>query len=242
MEKSKEQLSETEENPVHSRFSGASWYRHPVSAIIGGAGGIGSWLTLFLARQGHDLHVYDFDNVEQHNIGGQLYNVDSILQSKVDAISEICRVFAGHRVSTYNEKYGKDSIADSVMFSCFDNMEARQVMFDNWIAAQRERLPSGMPLQKDCIFIDGRLNAETAEFFCVTDEESAQKWRESWFPDFKVEDAPCAYKATSHCAAILAGMMTAALNNFIANQKEGEQREIPFKTSIWLPTMMVLSE
>ncbi len=238
-----------ERNPIHGRFKGASWYGHPQSIIIGGAGGIGSWLTFLLARQGHDLNVFDFDDVSELNIGGQLYSNAQIGTSKVASINKICEEFAGHSISQYNEKFTTESFAGKVMVAAFDNMEARKIMFEAWLsyynevkASEEENEDNNFGESKEFIFIDGRLNAETAEFFCVTDRKSAERWLETWFPDEKVEDAPCTFKATSHCASLLASMIVGALNNFVANRVADEMRSVPFKTSIWLPTMTIISE
>jgi len=227
------------EKASHSRFKGASWYGHQQDIVIGGAGGIGSWLSLMLARAGHSLYVYDFDDLEEHNLGGQLYSHSDVGQSKVEALASTIYNLSQESISTYNEKYTKDNgIVSPVMFACFDNMEARKVMFEKWLATCAL---DGEPF-KGCIFIDGRLNAETAEIFCISESQHVKRWLTDWFPDEKVEDAPCTFKATSHCAAILAGMMVACLNNFISNKFEGEERSVPYKTSIWLPTMMVKTE
>ena len=223
----------------HSRFKGASWYKHPQDIVIGGAGGIGSWLSLMLARAGHSLYVYDFDTLEEHNIGGQLYLGNHVGETKMEALSATIAALSDESISTYPEKYTKDNgLTSNVMFACFDNMESRKVMFEKWC---RENL-SSVDTPANPIFFDGRLNMETAEIFCVTDKKSADKWLSEWFSDEKVEDAPCTFKATSHCAAILAGMMVSCLNNFISNRFEDEERSVPYKTSIWLPTMMVKTE
>lgn len=202
---------------------------------MGGAGGIGSWLTLLLARQGHEIHVYDHDIVSEVNLGGQLFGSGDVGEAKVDSIRRTCDGLADHSISTYQERFTKDSPAAPVMFSCFDNMESRKVMFESW--KESKIYQAGASL-----FIDGRLNAETAEMFCVYDEATSSRWLATWFEDSKVEDAPCTFKATSHCAAILAGLMVAALNNFTANRYAEEQRSVPFSTSIWLPTMTITSE
>lgn len=217
-----------ERNSIHGRFKGASWYPYPQSIIVGGAGGIGSWLTLFLARQGHDIHLFDDDVISVENIGGQLYGITATGEKKVEELRDTCSHLADHEISTYDEKFTSESAASPVMFSCFDNMKARMDMFLKWAPGR--------------LFIDGRLNAETAEMFCVYDERTAKLWKESWFSDEMVPDAPCTFKATSHCAAILAGLMVAALNNYTANMHAGEERDVPFKTSIWLPTMQIVTE
>lgn len=239
--------TETMANDRHSRFKGASWYKYPQDIIIGGAGGIGSWLSLFLARQGHSLHVYDFDTVEEHNIGGQFYGPDNIGHPKATMLADNLRSLGAGSISSYPSRYTKEEgMTSNVMIACFDNMEARKAMFEKWYG---ESLVAGGFKEDDQaqgfvppIFIDGRLNAETAEIFCVTDKRSAEKWLADWFPDSKVEDAPCTYKATTHCAAVLAGMMVACLNNHTANTMEEEQRSVPYRTSIWLPSMTVKTE
>lgn len=214
-----------ERSTFHARFSRAPWYKFPQTIIVGGAGGIGSWLTLLLARQGHDIYVYDHDRIEAENLGGQLYGIEDVGEGKAEIISRLCGQFCETDVSWEHGRFTSDSPAAPVMFSCFDNMDSRMVMFEKWEPGR--------------LFIDGRLNAETAQMLCVYDEQTAKLWKDSWFEDAKVPDAPCTFKATSHCAAILAGLMTAAMNNWTANVYANEQRSVPFLTSIWLPTMTI---
>ena len=42
-----------------------------------GIGGIGSWTAFILAKMGcQDINLYDFDEVEDHNIASQIYKED----------------------------------------------------------------------------------------------------------------------------------------------------------------------
>lgn len=79
-----DELSELLENNSNNknsrtvRFSDAPWYIPGLPILVGGAGAIGSWLTLYLARQDAKLYVYDFDTIDLTNMGGQLYNSSSL--------------------------------------------------------------------------------------------------------------------------------------------------------------------
>jgi len=149
-----------------SRFRDASWFEKVdnfnMPVIIGGAGGIGSWLTLFLARMlpstGY-IFLYDFDRVEEVNMAGQLFEFGHINKSKVVAVEDIVDRFSQYTgLSCQNEKYVKDSLKSPVMFSAFDNMEARKVMFENWKSEAASN-------PEQAIFIDGRLLAEQLQVF-----------------------------------------------------------------------------
>lgn len=53
-----------------SRFKDAPWFpKEETAIIVGGAGGIGSWLSLLLSRAGFYPIVYDYDRLEEHNLG-----------------------------------------------------------------------------------------------------------------------------------------------------------------------------
>jgi len=141
-----------------SRFRDASWFekvdKFVVPIIVGGAGGIGSWLTLFLSRMlppTSYIMLYDFDTVEEVNMAGQLFRTQDIGKLKVDAIKDIVYSFSGYeKINVMPERYDKDSLKSPIMFSGFDNMKARKDMFENWLSEAE-----GYP---ESIFIDGRLN------------------------------------------------------------------------------------
>ena len=57
-------------NQQFDRFKDAPWFpQRDELVMIGGAGGIGSWLSFFLVRAGFKPTVYDFDVIEEHNLG-----------------------------------------------------------------------------------------------------------------------------------------------------------------------------
>lgn len=210
----------------HGRFKDLEWYGNPEDIIVGGAGGIGSWLILFLSRIGHNLYVFDFDTIDGTNFGGQLYPTSHLGKGKVESIKQTVRNFCGEDLVESMGKYDEGSMVSEIMFSSFDNMEARKTMFDKWKTLPEKR-----------VFIDGRMQAEYFEVYAVTPDR-VEEYEATLFHDDEVEDLPCSAKSTTHCGAMCASTMVSMFNNFITNEIDNS-RELPFKYSISLQLFMV---
>ena len=207
-----------------SRFSDASWFdklnEFVVPIVIGGVGGIGSWLTFFLARmlppQSH-LIIYDFDVVEEINIAGQLFRISDVGRAKVTAIKEIVHSFSGYaNIQKQAYAYDSESLKSPIMFSAFDNMKSRKIMFENWMEEAKS--------YPDSIFIDGRLNAEQFQVYYVTLEHAVRYEKDHLFDDKEVEDTNCSYKQTTHFAAAIAAKMVQGFTGFL-----DDIYELPFR-------------
>lgn len=212
-------MSEKEEhlNPKSARFREADWYKPGIEVIVGGAGGIGSYLSFFLGRQEARIYLFDFDSIEVHNQGGQLYRNQDLDKKKNVAIKEIIQEFSGNPNVFLFEKYDLDSPTLPFMFSAFDNMTARKIMFENWKKLETREL-----------FIDGRMNAEQGQIYFVT-KGKEEEYEKTLFDDSEVEELPCNYKATSHCGAMIASLMVSGFNNYIGNKNtDMTMRELPF--------------
>lgn len=200
-----------------TRFNEADWYSPGLNVCIGGLGGIGSYLAYFLSRQEAKIVSYEFDTIEEHNLGGQFYRTNQIGKTKQEACNQIINEFSNTSLINLGE-FKKDSSVYPITFSAFDNMKARRMMFEEW-----------KKLENREIFIDGRMNAEQGQVFSVT-KGREKEYEATLFDDSELEDLPCNYKATSHCGAMIASLMTSSLNNYISNKKTSiNLREIPFE-------------
>ena len=221
------------ENPQFDRFKDAPWFpqgEEPV--MVGGAGGIGSWLCFFLSRAGFRPTVYDFDLIEEHNIGGQLFRSTDVGSYKVEALANIIQTFTGHLINAANTKIDGNSPTHHFMFSAFDNMQARKDLFAVWTKSWE-----GCPVTP--LFIDGRLTMEQLQIFCVTPETADEYEREHLFDDSEVEDAPCTMKQTSHSAAMIATHMIGFFTNHISNIYLRENvRDVPFFYEFFIPATL----
>ena len=239
-----------------SRFKDASWFpKQEEYVIIGGAGGIGSWLSMMLARAGFQPIVYDFDTIEEHNMGGQLYDQHSIGLKKVQALKNIIKNFCNTDIVHMDEKYDSKTMSHHYVFSAFDNMQARKDMFEAWcehvnqwlIDVKKVKLDSEKTFDENYIssvpiFIDGRLAAEQMQIFCVTPDK-IDEYRKHLFDDSEVEDAPCTLKQTSHSAAMIASHMVGFFTNHYANNITKEKdRNIPFCWEYFIPINYINEE
>lgn len=225
-------------NTKHTRFSGATWYSSEQrQVLVGGAGGIGSWLSLLLSRANFECVIYDNDTVEVHNIGGQLYSTKNIGASKVQALKVVIENLSGTEPLIFNSWYGDKSMTHWYTFSCFDNMKARKVMFEKWVKSIEmwDALPERGIIP---VFIDGRLSLEHMQIFCVT-PDNIEKYREHLFDDSEVAPLLCSMKQTSHSAAMIASHMMAFFTNHLSNEAEPFSREVPFYWEYFIPLDLI---
>lgn len=218
-------------------FSNALWMGgDPLDITIGGAGNLGSWLSLFLARQGHKLYVYDFDTIEDRNTGGQFYGPLQNGQLKTVALQANLVQFCGPVEFTSMGRFEADSMVSNVVFACFDSIDARRLMFEAWLKLQmekKERIKGEVNL-----YVDARSTLEMGQLFCVNHPNQVEAYRKSLFPKEQAMEVPCNYKSTSHNGALSAALMVSLLNAQQVNRKEGMQiYSTPFSMAYELPQL-----
>lgn len=110
-----------------------------------GAGATGSMVAYQLACYGLDnIHVWDYDVVESHNVNNQIYFLDNIGQLKVDALKDIIIHKTGTSIHTHNVKVTETEMSsmEGSIFVLVDKMDARKEFFlakklstnvDSWI-------------------------------------------------------------------------------------------------------------
>ncbi len=221
---------------VLARISDAPWATETRHITIGGAGGLGSWLALFLARIGHTINIYDFDHVGTENIGGgQFYGERQAGNPKTEALRSNINQFVGSTQFNGFGKYEKGMPVTGVVFTTFDNMEARKDMFDTWKSQAKQFKEEGI----NPIFINISMLPEGGFIEVVDRPSRVKKWDADWVPSADIEDLACTFKSTTHNAAIMAGYGVAMLNNHLFNRKIGEElRYIPYRTTIDLNLIM----
>lgn len=225
-----------ESNDTTSRFSSAIWYDkiQEQTVIIAGLGGIGSYCSFLLGRM-HPASVflYDDDTVETVNLAGQLFRTDDVGKTKATAVYQSMRDYSQYGdVFAINSRFTSQSQPGNIMICGFDNMDARKTFYDSWKTHVKSF--SDMGERAKCLFIDGRLAAESFQVFCIKGDDSyaMEQYENNWlFDDDEAEETICSYKQTSFCANMIASVMINCFVNFIANQCNPLiPRDVPFFT------------
>ena len=95
-----------------------------------GCGAVGSTVAENLARLGiKELTLWDFDDVEEHNIANQMFFVNQINKSKMDAVEEICKMI-NPEISIKKKGIYTDEILSGYLFICPDSIKVRRAILE----------------------------------------------------------------------------------------------------------------
>lgn len=227
-----------------ARFSSAEWFNMAKSfnITLAGIGGIGSWVALLLARlKPSYLRLFDPDRVELVNLAGQLYGIDDIGKTKVDAVCGYLINNANYySYAEYTSAYGRGYSGTPVMICGFDSMRARKEFFSSWKSVTHNN-GEGYKL-----FIDGRLSATEFQVFCMTGEDRGlmQRYEQEFlFDDSEASQEICSFKQTAYLANMIAGVMVNLYINFCANLCGSPfKKALPFITKYNTDMMMFNTE
>ena len=204
-----------------SRFSGTEWYEEikKQRIILAGCGGIGSWTALQLARMTPaSIFLYDDDVVEMANMSGQLYSNEDVGIAKVDAIARTIGKFTtAQNIYALNQRFTPDTEAGDVMICGFDNMTARKIFYESWVARVEKKSEED---KKKCLFIDGRLSIDTLQVLCIRGDDMfniIKYGREYLFLDEEAEHTVCSMKQTTYLACMISSFIVNLFTNHCAN-------------------------
>lgn len=91
-----------------------------------GCGAIGSSVAELLGRQGcTDIHLWDMDVVESHNLVNQMFLINQINTPKTTALCALLTAINDDCEVTIHDKYESQNLSGFV-FLCVDNIETRK--------------------------------------------------------------------------------------------------------------------
>jgi molybdopterin/thiamine biosynthesis adenylyltransferase len=175
-----------------------------------GAGAIGSWVALALAKMGMmEIEVWDDDTVTVENMNCQFYRFCDIGEKKADSIKRMVRDFTGVTINSKAERYEGQRLS-GVVISAVDSMAVRKLIWDS-------NKDNGMVK----FIVDPRMGAETALLYCMDpcDEKDIESYEKTLFSDDDSVQERCTAKSTIYTANMLSGLVAKTVKDLITNGK-----------------------
>ena len=175
-----------------------------------GCGGIGSFAALALGKLGcSNLHLYDDDRVEEHNVPNQLFRAMDVGRPKVDALAEILETFSGIRARTHLRRLDSERL-QGIVVGGVDSMAARKTL---WVKTVRHR--AGIPL-----YLDGRLGAEVCRLYAIrpVDPDDVRCYERSLYEDSQAVPLSCTAGAIIYTGFAMAGLIADQVKKFATGE------------------------
>ena len=197
----------------HQSIFDTSEYNPPIHII--GAGATGSRIWLALVELGlTNISIYDFDDVEAHNLANQIYLNEDIGSAKIDACYQYYYRKTGHRppksMQFINAKVGEDSgPLEGIVFLLTDTMASRKEIFEACIRG------------KSFLMIETRMASSYGDIKTVNpfNDVECLQWDHSLVSDDDAEVSACGSSiSVGPTASVIANMAVWQMIHFLTDQ------------------------
>lgn len=149
-----------------------------------GCGSVGAKIAKHAARYGaKNLHLWDGDIVEDHNLDNQVFFPKDIGRPKVEALADMLFAETNVRATIHNEFLDTPTTLGKVVFLAVDKMTAREKIFDECLHLNRvTELVVETRMGKNEFRIYG---------FNPNSRLKTKAWKATLYPDKKVRPNAC---------------------------------------------------
>lgn len=149
-----------------------------------GCGATGSRIAMSLAKLGiSNLHIWDFDIVEAHNIANQIFEQDDIGKNKVDALAKHILEATGLQVNVHVQKVDGSQKLGEVVFVLTDTMSSRKEIWGKGIRYQ-------LQIQ---LMIETRMGSDNGRIYAINPckRSHVKAWEDTLHSDEVSEISAC---------------------------------------------------
>lgn len=182
-----------------------------------GAGATGSRIALSLAKLGvKNIHAWDDDRIEEHNIANQVYGNGDIGQLKVDALKRIIEASTGTVMTAHPEKVDGSQRLGEVVFLLTDTMASRRTI---WEGSLKFKLYTKL-------MVETRMGADSGRIYAVNPNRpsDATAWENTLYDDTETEEMTACRSPISvgPTAEIISGFAVWQMIRWFAIEQGGE--------------------
>lgn len=192
-----------------------------VSVAIIGAGAIGSHAAEALCKMGiQKIRIFDFDDVESHNVANQGYFVTEIGYKKSEALQTRLSEGTGAEIISETRRFEAGELfQEDYVISAVDNMASRSDIWSSFLVSSNSKY-----------FLDGRMGAREGSVFYVdkANAETVARYDRSLFPDDEAVQLPCTEKSTIFCAYGISSIIGALIAKSIIGDEINYSVDVDF--------------
>lgn len=184
-----------------------------------GVGATGSYVTMQLAKLGiSNIHVWDYDKVEDYNLPNQLFGMDHIDKLKVEALKDIIKATTGTEITVHNEKVDGTQELGEVVFLLTDTMDSRKQIFDKGLQYKL----------RTKLVIETRMDADNGRVYVINpcSRTHVEEWKKTLYTDQEATVSLCGTTVTvGPTAEYLAGLAVWQLIRWFNIESEPESKD-----------------
>lgn len=181
-----------------------------------GVGAVGSYIALQIAKLGmRKLHIWDFDDVEEHNITNQVYTFKDIGKQKTEALRDHLLASNPEMEIVIHGKYERQPLSGYV-FMEVDSVELRHQIAE---INQFNRMIK--------FVIDGRIGLSSGQVFVVNWASNAAVDNYLKLCDFKDSEADVAVSACGTTLSVSPSVYVTAAEAVAAFISAAKNEEVP---------------
>ena len=164
-----------------------------IPKCIAGVGAIGGFICKAMSYMDiQNVHLYDFDDVEEHNLGTQGFMPSHLGYNKVkarlfEASSYLSR---DNQWTGYEHRWQRGAASRHLVFLCVDSLRARRQIYAE--------------LHPEALIIDTRMMSLQYQVYCVTPAHRARY--EETLSDEGAAEGSCTTRSTLHAASVAASI------------------------------------
>ncbi len=185
-----------------------------------GVGATGSRMALGVAKLGiQNIHVWDFDKVEPHNIPNQVFGNNHVGALKVEALRDIIKEQTGTEIIIHPERVNGSQRLGDVVFLLTDTMASRQEI---WKAGLRYK--SYVKLM-----IETRMGRNSGRVYALnpSNPSHVKGWEKTLYSDDVAEVSACGTSVTvGSTAEVVSGLAVWQLIRWHQGQEELKQGKV----------------
>lgn len=165
-----------------------------------GCGATGSRIALSLAKLGvENIHVWDFDQVEEHNVANQAFGLEHVGSLKVEALAALIKAATGTEINAHAERVDGSQALGDVVFLLTDTMSSRKEIWDKSLKFKL----------KTQILIETRMGADSGRVYALNPNKPGhiKEWEVTLYSDDEAEVSACgASVSVGPTAEVIAGL------------------------------------